>query len=359
METKEKVKLQGNVAKSVFAFTENVQSFIEHFGVEHCGFLTLTFADHVTDVFEASARFNSFRTGVLDKKLNMLAYIGVYERTQKGRVHFHFVIAFNENIAFEYRKGVKIEFNHEVVNNFRLPKQIRYASVPASLRGIWKKLRDKLELYGFGIQHRLVPVKSDKGMARYLSKYLVKGIEMRQMRDKGFRFIRSSSGKKAIAWKKVNSCFAWNGKGSKIWREALSFFIKRKQRIAAKKVQDCAFFQKKSSEDVQKLALMNEENYGSVMLEVYGAKWCYLNKDDILCDYQTAKTIGNVDISAFQKFFGLGDVLEAFQESAESNYYAYVAEKARQIDRLIEKGLMELVWVDGSPVKPSKFNQAC
>ena len=201
METKENVKLTGASAKSAYAFTENVQKFVEHYGLEYCGFLTLTFEDNVTDVFEASKRFNSFRTGILDKQLHMQAYIGVYERTQKGRVHFHFCIAFNENIAYEYRFGKKVEFNHKVVNNFRLPKSIRYASVPATLRAIWKKLRQKLELYGFGLQHRLVPVKTEKGIARYLAKYLTKGFENREKRDKGFRFVRSSAGKKPLCGK--------------------------------------------------------------------------------------------------------------------------------------------------------------
>ncbi|ULJ60612.1 rolling circle replication-associated protein [Wielerella bovis] len=355
METKAKVQLQGNVAKSVFAFTENVQSFIEHFGIEHCGFLTLTFADHVLDVYEASSRFNSFRTGFLDKTLNILAYIGVYERQKSGRVHFHFVVAFHENIAYEYRKGKRIDFNHEVINNYRLPKQIRYASVPASLRMIWKKLREKLELYGFGIQHKLLPVRSDKGMARYLSKYLVKGIQMRQLRDKGFRLVRSSTGKKAIAWKKVSSCFAWNTKGSKFWREALSFFIQRKKRLAKKEIKTSTFYQKNVSEQVQKLAIMNQENYSQIMLEVYGPKWCYLNKDEIISDYQTAKIIGNVDVYAFERFFGLGEVIEAFNASGQDNYYAYVAEKARAINRLIEKGIMKLDWKEDSPIKPTNF----
>lgn len=53
--------------KSAYALEQNVRGFIEHFGIEHVGFLTLTFADHVTDSKEAQRRFNSLRTNYLKK----------------------------------------------------------------------------------------------------------------------------------------------------------------------------------------------------------------------------------------------------------------------------------------------------
>ncbi|MDK4685633.1 hypothetical protein QDY72_10800, partial [Kingella negevensis] len=77
---------------------ENIQSFINYFGMQNCGFLTLTFSDDVKCVYEASKRFNSFRTNFLTKVT--LSYIGVYERHKSGRIHFHFVVAFFMRMCF-------------------------------------------------------------------------------------------------------------------------------------------------------------------------------------------------------------------------------------------------------------------
>ena len=59
-------------------------------------FLTLTFADNVTNIREASRRFNSLRKHVLSARYK--SYIRVIERTKKGRIHFHLLVALFEDI---------------------------------------------------------------------------------------------------------------------------------------------------------------------------------------------------------------------------------------------------------------------
>ena len=51
--------------KSTAALEMNVKAFIETFGLDKVGFLTLTFADDVTEPKEAQRRFHSLRTNFL------------------------------------------------------------------------------------------------------------------------------------------------------------------------------------------------------------------------------------------------------------------------------------------------------
>lgn len=64
----EKEILSGSQWKTSWALAENVRLFVEKYGVEHVGFHTETFADHVTDMKESSRRFNSLRTHVLSER---------------------------------------------------------------------------------------------------------------------------------------------------------------------------------------------------------------------------------------------------------------------------------------------------
>ncbi|SNB83051.1 rolling circle replication-associated protein [Kingella negevensis] len=272
-------------AKPAFALIENIQSFINYFGMQNCGFLTLTFSDDVKCVYEASKRFNSFRTNFLTKVT--LSYIGVYERHKSGRIHFHFVVAFHENVLFEYRNGVQVMFNHDEV------KQRNYKSANKYLRSMWKLFRESVPKYGFGERgSQILPIYSEKGIARYLAKYLTKGMIDRQPRDKGFRLVRSTSGKKALLWKQVSGSFAWNAYSSKEWRKALAFHILEKANIAKfrlSRVTDFSRMGDKFKTALEKLAVMNSTNYSKIMGSLYGSNWCYKQKDLIWDDYQKFK----------------------------------------------------------------------
>lgn len=278
-----------SATKSTIALIGNVESFINHHGIENCGFLTLTFPDNVKDVFEASKRFNSFRTNFLVER--MKGYIGVYERTKRGVIHFHFVIALKGNILWEKRGHSIVTFNHKEVKSKRTPRRLRYRSANAFLKSLWKELLEALPLYGFG-RHELVPVKSEKGVAHYLAKYLSKGIKERKAEDKGFRLVRSTIGKKAAIWKTYTTNFAFLSNTE--WREALSGYITR---MAA----SAKFILKKYGQmldlpvyetyrnDLSLKASMDAENYSEIMKFRWGAKWCYWFKENIVEQYEYHK----------------------------------------------------------------------
>ncbi|QNT57821.1 phasyl DNA replicon arp family protein [Neisseria musculi] len=84
--------------KSATALELNVHQFIQTFGLNHVGFLTLTFADDVQDVKEAGRRFHSLRTNFLSKHFKHC--ICVYGRTKKGRIHFHLIVNTREDTAW-------------------------------------------------------------------------------------------------------------------------------------------------------------------------------------------------------------------------------------------------------------------
>ena len=282
-----------NTSKPAYAFTENVQAFVNHFGVENCGFLTLTFSDDVTSVYEASRRFNSFRTNFLSKVSR--AYIGVYERHKSGRIHFHFVVAFLGNVFSEVRNGVVVGFNYDEVKDKRLPRRSRYRSANAYLRSLWAQFREAVPKYGFGDRFgsQILPVYNGRGIAKYLAKYLTKGIVQRQERDKGFRLVRSTSGKAAAAWKKVTGPFAWNGTSSKEWREALGSYIMEKANIARYRLQRAqerqSVYPERFKGDLELMAGMNQDNYAESMAKLHGCNWCWKFKDKIFDDFQRVK----------------------------------------------------------------------
>ena len=279
-----------SASKPAYSFTANVQAFVDHFGIENCGFLTLTFSEKVDCVHEASRRFNSFRTNFLSKVSK--GYIGVYERHKSGVIHFHFVVAFLGNIFSEVRGGAVVCFDHEEVKNKRLNRKQRYASANKYLKALWAQFRQAVPKYGFGDKFgsQILPVYNGKGIARYLAKYLTKGILKREARDKGFRLVRSTSGKASWQWRVASSVFAWTSDSAKEWRRALQDFILCKTNIARYRLAKYAHcMPARYLGEVQKLASMNETNYSEVMGALYGCNWCYRAKDKIWDDFQLHK----------------------------------------------------------------------
>src|SRR5215831_1770720 len=97
--TKEEEKfnvLTGSHRKTAHALKENIIALAAQYGVERLGFLTLTFADHVTCVKEAQRRFNSLSTHVLRKRY--LKAIAIVERQQSRRIHYHLVVVLQNDI---------------------------------------------------------------------------------------------------------------------------------------------------------------------------------------------------------------------------------------------------------------------
>ena len=62
-------------------------ALVEQFGIEKLGFLTLTFADRVVEISEASRRFDNLNRRVL--KVRYKRTVAVPERQKSGRLQFH------------------------------------------------------------------------------------------------------------------------------------------------------------------------------------------------------------------------------------------------------------------------------
>lgn len=242
--------------KSAAALEMNVRQFIEVFGIEKVGFLTLTFADDVQDVKEASRRFHSLRTNFLKKHFEH--YVCVYERMKSGRIHFHLIVNTREDI----RRGL----------NFQQIQARNYTSANKNLRQLWQVLRENMEKYGFG-RSELLPVKTNsKGLARYVGKYIAKHIDSRLPEDKGYRLIRTTIDKKQL-WKIANSNFSFVSAGSRQWREKLQKWVICIEPLLQAHAE--LFYERKPKN-------ITEDNYNAVLSALLSPKWAFYNRETII-----------------------------------------------------------------------------
>ena len=242
--------------KSAAALEMNVRQFIEVFGIEKVGFLTLTFADDVQDVKEASRRFHSLRTNFLKKHFEH--YVCVYERMKSGRIHFHLIVNTREDI----RRGL----------NFQQIQARNYTSANKNLRQLWQVLRENMEKYGFG-RSELLPVKTNsKGLARYVGKYIAKHIDSRLPEDKGYRLIRTTIDKKQL-WKIANSNFSFVSAGSRQWREKLKKWVICIEPLLQAHAE--LFYERKPQK-------ITEDNYNVVLSALLSPKWAFYNRETII-----------------------------------------------------------------------------
>jgi hypothetical protein len=193
--------LSGAQKRTAFIVAFEIQRMAEDFGIEHIGFFTLTFKDHVTDIGEAQKRFRSLRAHVIAKRYKCA--IGVWERHQSGRIHFHLVVALEKDI----RTGL----------NFSALKRKDYQSVNSALRTEWAFWRQTCPKYRFG-RHELLPIKSNaEGIARYVGKYISKHIRQRLPEDKGARVVRFIGYKPGM--RRACRKFSWNSGNGWLWRQ--------------------------------------------------------------------------------------------------------------------------------------------
>jgi len=217
--------------------TLEIQQLAKAFGVENLGFLTLTFADHVTELAEAQKRFRSLNTNIISKRYRRA--IGVWERQRSGRIHFHLVVVCHQNI----REGF----------DFGQAERGIYRSANLALRQEWAFWRKTAPAYRFG-RTELLPVKSTAdGIARYVGKYVSKHVSARKSEDKGarvVRFIGYKSGQRT-----ASARFSWAEGNGFLWRQKLKAYAAR---IGAQTTEDLA--------------------------SLFGPRWAYLLQQEILAE---------------------------------------------------------------------------
>jgi len=176
----------------------NTKAFIDKYGLENVGFLTLTFRDNVRDNKEAGRRFNNMNGEFLSEHFG--GWMLVKERQKRGAWHYHLLVDCKTDI----RTGI----------DFNAIKSGDYSSASAGLRRLWSLLRKELPKYNFG-RAELLPIRSNsEGLARYVGKYIAKHVGGRIDEDKGVRLFSCSKGFKA-----ANTCFMWHSVGSWLWRQ--------------------------------------------------------------------------------------------------------------------------------------------
>lgn len=180
-----------SVAKSAFALKENVKAMLDQYPLEQIGFLTLTFEDNIDDIKEANRRLDSLMTNYLREKL--LSYILIRERQHRGAWHFHLLAV----LPFDIKSKGRFE---------KKGRGHSFKTTNLQLLQLWKEMRDKMPLYGFG-RHELLPIRKDSGsLAGYLSKYIGKHMAARKESDKGVRLISYAQGFKRA----VSIRFSWH-----------------------------------------------------------------------------------------------------------------------------------------------------
>jgi len=186
--------------KRAWSVFKNSQYLIDRHGLQKIGFLTLTFAENLTDFREAQRRFHSLATNFLRDLFD--DWMVVVEPQKRGAVHYHLLVVCGADI----RTGF----------DFEALERRDYSSASPYLRGLWQSLREGMSRYGFG-RSELLPIKSTaEGAARYVGKYIGKGSRYRGDQFKGARMVRYSQG-----WRAVGSRFSWVDGGVR-WRSLLA-----------------------------------------------------------------------------------------------------------------------------------------
>ena len=202
--TEERVEFPAAVKRTAFALQVNVEAAVERWTLERTGFLTLTFADHVTDPKEAQRRMNSLTTHVLKPRYGEA--IRVIERQDSGRIHYHLLV----KIGADIRTGF----------DFAAVKKKDYRSAGPAVRAEWAFWRRTAKLYGFGRTELLPIISTAAAVGRYVSGYIAKHFTAREERDKGVRLV-SYIGPRVATVK-----FAWAGPRGMRWRRGLEALVR-------------------------------------------------------------------------------------------------------------------------------------
>jgi hypothetical protein len=182
-----------------------VKAMVVKYGIERVGFLTLTFADQVTDIREAQRRYNSLANHVLRHRYQET--IAIVERMKSGRLHFHLLVAMWADI----RAGV----------DFDAVKRGDYRSANSALRAEWAFWRRTAKRYGFG-RTELMPIRTcEEAVGRYMGWYLTKHMGARKQEDKGAHLVRYSGARVAT------TRIAGVGPRSWLWRKKTANFARR------------------------------------------------------------------------------------------------------------------------------------
>ena len=209
--------------RSAFTLYANVSRLISRApSIGHVGFLTLTHRENITDSRETYRRFRSFNSNFLAPSENYGDWVCVKEpQTKRGKKNGD-AGAWHYHILALLKDDIRKDFDYDVYENFldhRKPGQ-RVPTGNTYLRSLWHELYQSVEKYGFGPIFSLEPIRSnEEAMARYMGKYISKGLSQRHEDHKGVRLVSYSRG-----WSRNSMRFAWHSENASEWRRKLNLF---------------------------------------------------------------------------------------------------------------------------------------
>jgi hypothetical protein len=190
--------------KTVVAAQIEILHFVEHYGINHCGFLTLR-SPSQTNLKKAQQDYNNASRRFLKELFP--AWITMVEFDHYDRSHFHLVV----NTRQDFRTG----FNFDHYDRMRAISLRAYSEYRAltivekqergvlarsltanlALKAMWKQLRKKLPGFGFSKIRpaELVPIqKNAEAVAVYLTKQFLSS-HLRSLIPRGARLFRTSA----------------------------------------------------------------------------------------------------------------------------------------------------------------------
>ena len=216
--------------KTALCLRENINGFIQDYGQDYCGLLSLVFPRPVRWK-EADASIVRAQRTLFDRLFN--AWICVVELHKDGRPHFHFLVASDENLAAGFGRDARdlardihldARAQHRKMTeaeNVLHRRCIRNSTADAhGLRAVWDELCSKLPHYGFTHQHpgTLEPVFSATAIEKYLSKSFGDAALPRPPEMKGAHLVRYSRGLNRRAYQR----FANNGPAGQLRRRQIA-----------------------------------------------------------------------------------------------------------------------------------------
>ena len=231
-------KLSNTQRKRAFAVKENVQRFVDTYGIDNCGFFTVTFdpkeyPEGLTPR-EAQKRIHSFHVRILSECFG--EYIRVLEFHKDGRPHYHYLVQCKGDIraGFNWDHYLKMsQWNQDrkiaKARGEKLPKRpVGSLCRNPLLKGLHEALNAAADGYKIG-RCELVPIRSTaEAVGFYIGGYLSKSDACKPASAKGCRNVTYSQGFK----KAVKGAIAWAGErspGAWVYRTKLRCFAFRNQ----------------------------------------------------------------------------------------------------------------------------------
>lgn len=213
--------------KAIFALRLNLEAHIDDCGVNHVGFMTVSFKEKVFEYKQATKLFHSFVSS--DGFCQLFGkWYRVAEQHKDGSWHLHLLVECREDI----RTGFDWDHWSASKKLYRSSRGKSYAHLAKCctedhpIRVYWQRIvriSERSKMIG---RCQMEPLKSNsEGCGKYLSKYLDKGFitNRKKAEEKGAKVEkRRLVGKGSKATRAASSRFAWVSEGGRIWRAGLA-----------------------------------------------------------------------------------------------------------------------------------------